>query len=138
MSVLPTIRIVHHNGYRRWMRYCIGIASVAFVLLFLLPSDVANNSFAPAQFHNGFNTPSVPAAIAFADWQDHEAALLLLDPSSFIVSRLLARSQPLPGLLSSFHRYHLLYTGPSSAAPNLSNWPQAFNRLAQLTPILLC
>jgi hypothetical protein len=138
MPALQMVRIVHHKGYRRWMRYCINIASVAFALLFLPPLDRASNSFTSAQFHNGFNNTSLPSAIAFADWQDHEAVLLLLDPSSYIVSRLTARSQSLPRLLSSFTQNPLLYTSYSSAARNLDSWPHAFNRLAQLTPILLC
>jgi hypothetical protein len=138
MPALQMIGIVRHKGYRRWMRYCIYIASVAFVLLFLLPFDAASNSFDPAQFQKGFNNTPLSSAIAFADWQEHEAVLLLLDPSSFAVSRLPTRSQPLLRLWPSFNHYRPLHTSFSTAARNLSNWPQAFNRLPQLTPILLC
>src|SRR5258708_39962145 len=103
MPPLNLTRIVHHEGYKRWMRYCISVASIVFVLLFLLPFDAASNSFAPAPFQKGFNNTTLPFAIAFADWQEHEAVLLLLDPSSFVVSRFPTRSQPLLRLWSSFN-----------------------------------
>jgi hypothetical protein len=138
MPALNLTRIGHPEGYRRWMRYCIGIASVIFVLLFLLPFDAASNNFTAARFPNGFNNTPPPSAIAFADWQEHEAVLLLLDPSSFAVWRFPTRSQPLLRLWSSFERYRLLHTGSSITAHNLGSWPQAFNSLPQLTPILLC
>ena len=138
MPALNLTRIVHYEGYQRWMRYCISVAAVVFVLLFLLPLDAASNSLAPAQFQKGFNTTTLPASIAFADWQEHEAVLLLLDPSSFVVSRFPTRSQPLLRLWTSFNPYHSPHTGSSITARNFDYLPQAFNRFAQLTPILLC
>jgi hypothetical protein len=137
MSALNATRSVH-LGNKRSLRYCVNIASVVFMLLFLLPLDTTINSLGLAQRVKGFNNNTLPSAITFTEWQEQHAVLLLPDSSSVLLSRLAKRSQPLPRLLSSFSQARPLHTHSSSVARNLESLPQAFNRLAQLTPILLC